>query len=235
MAVNKFLEFGSDCIDILSDEEYVENPTRSAGVQTGIASSTFHNKLFRQSSVMSASIGKVIADSGVDAGDESVEDLSDKIKTVFENKPTDEIAFDPTGTLLISTNVQDAIKEQLNYVEVVLDKDDWSASMYSSGGSFVNPDSDTYIGIPILQSITIPQNLFGKRYVSIKPVLGYHTVTPAYYPPINPIYYEKIEELKEFSKISFFSYSNVGEVHTITLQCYFSKPLIDLKIRIEGV
>lgn len=231
MAVNKFLEFGSDCIDILSDEEYVENPTRSAGVQTGIASSTFHNKLFRQSSIVNAAIGQVVSDEGLDAGDESVEDLSAKIKTAF--KQAKKITFDP-GTLFLSTNVEDAIKEPYNYVDIVIPASSWSASLYTDGGQFVNPASNSFWGVPFVQSITLAFNIYQKKNISIRLLKGNYTVVPSLYPPVNPFRYETMIESQEYGKISNI-YTNSAQTTKLFFECFYDKPMIDLTIRIEGV
>lgn len=85
MAINKFLEFGASCSDMLSDAEYVESTTRTGGVQSGIASSEFHNKMFRQTAIMCAAIGEVIKDYGLNADDSSLTSLVAAVKEVFDS------------------------------------------------------------------------------------------------------------------------------------------------------
>lgn len=80
---NKFLEFNEQKNDIQTDEEFLNDAQRKGGIQAGMARSIFHNKLFRQFSVMCSAIGQVVADIGADADDSSKASLVQAIKDTF--------------------------------------------------------------------------------------------------------------------------------------------------------
>ena len=66
MPSNNFLEFDSNSTNMMTDSEYNNSTQIVSGVQTGIAASVLHNKLFRQTSLMAATIAKIIELNGDD-------------------------------------------------------------------------------------------------------------------------------------------------------------------------
>lgn len=80
MALNKFLEFNEQKNEMQTDEQYNADTQRIGGLQTGLARTVLHNKLFRQASVMVSALGKVVADLGKNADDTSRDTLAKNIK-----------------------------------------------------------------------------------------------------------------------------------------------------------
>lgn len=86
MANNNFYVFDENANNIMTLTDYSNSTTRSNGVVSGIADSMLHNRLYRQSSIMVAALGQVIADAGVDANDDSLSDLISAIKSTLAVK-----------------------------------------------------------------------------------------------------------------------------------------------------
>lgn len=101
MAKNSFLVFDEQGTNIMSDAEYQAATQRVGGVLPGLAEPEMHNKLYRQTSIMAAAIGKVLADANLDATDASMTALAANIKALFVSKPLD--AY-PVGAIYISAN-----------------------------------------------------------------------------------------------------------------------------------
>jgi hypothetical protein len=59
---NNFLPFNVNGQNMMSDQDYDENNARANGVSPGLASSALHNKLFRQTSFMTAALGEALAE-----------------------------------------------------------------------------------------------------------------------------------------------------------------------------
>lgn len=77
---NKFLSFATGGTpNVIDDATYAALAARTAGFSSGVAQSAQLNKAWRQSSVMAAVLGQIIANNGVDASD------SDSVATLVTN------------------------------------------------------------------------------------------------------------------------------------------------------
>lgn len=106
MATNNFLVFDANASNIMSQSDYTSSNDRLNGVKTGIADSTLHNRIFRQSSIMVAALGQVIADAGTNANDTSLQDLVDAIKAtlVVKSGSTVDVGSGGTGASTFTNN-----------------------------------------------------------------------------------------------------------------------------------
>jgi len=98
MATNGFYVFDANEGNIMSVADYNSSSVRLNGVTTGVAESTLHNRLYRQTSIMAAAIGQVIADNGVNADDGNLATLIAAIKSVFATKTSGAINVSSGGT-----------------------------------------------------------------------------------------------------------------------------------------
>lgn len=64
----------------LNDTEYISNSHRKNGVVSGVADSKVHNKLFRQTSMMTFALASYIANQNLDAVDDNVEVLNKNLE-----------------------------------------------------------------------------------------------------------------------------------------------------------
>lgn len=116
MATNKFLIFDEAANNIQTDVDYLADVTRTDGIISGQARSIVHNKLFRQTSIMTSALGELIKDYGGDADDSIFATLVTNLKDTFLNADNQEVnaalatTYDYTGV----TNVDD-ILTSLNY------------------------------------------------------------------------------------------------------------------------
>lgn len=101
MAKNSFLVFNEQGANMQSDAEYQSSTQRIGGVLPGLAEPEMHNKLYRQTSIMAAAIGKVLAEAGYDASDANMTALAANIKALFVAKPLDSY---PVGSIYISAS-----------------------------------------------------------------------------------------------------------------------------------
>lgn len=98
MATNGFYVFDANSGNIMSVSDYSGSSVRLNGVTTGIADSQLHNRIYRQSSIMAAAIGQVLADNGVNADDGNLNVLVTAIKSVFATKISGAINVQSGGT-----------------------------------------------------------------------------------------------------------------------------------------
>ena len=101
MATNKFLVFDENGSEMMSDADYQAASQRINGVVPGLAEPTMHNKLYRQTSIMAAAIGRVLAQYNLDALDNDVAALAANIKSLFCFNVLD--AY-PVGAIYISAS-----------------------------------------------------------------------------------------------------------------------------------
>jgi len=101
MATNKFLIFDENGSNIMTDSEYQAATQRIGGVLPGLAEPTMHNKLYRQTSIMAAAIGRVLAQYNLDAPDDDLATLANNIKSLFCFNVLD--AY-PVGAIYISAS-----------------------------------------------------------------------------------------------------------------------------------
>lgn len=69
MANNNFKVFDENQTNIMSDEEYALHTQRADGVQSGVANSQLHNKIYRQATIMVKALADFIAGQEYDATD----------------------------------------------------------------------------------------------------------------------------------------------------------------------
>lgn len=69
--------------NMLNDIEYINNSHRKNGVVSGVADSKLHNKLFRQTSMMTFALASYIANQNLDAVDDSVDVLNKNLETAL--------------------------------------------------------------------------------------------------------------------------------------------------------
>ena len=84
----------------MSDTDYANHTQRSNGVQSGVASSALHNKLYRQVSMMSKALADFIASQAFDAKDEDSQLLSQNLQkalTKFAKTPLDDHNTNPAA------------------------------------------------------------------------------------------------------------------------------------------
>lgn len=100
MADNNFKVFDESKTNIMSDAEYEGHTQRAKGVQSGVASSALHNKLYRQVSMMSKALADFIASQAFDAKDEDSQLLSQNLQkalTKFAKTPLDDHNTNPAA------------------------------------------------------------------------------------------------------------------------------------------
>ena len=83
MATNNFYVFDENTNNIMSLADYSSSTTRANGVVSGIADSMLHNRLYKQTSIMVAALGQVIADSGTNASDSDLAALVSALKATL--------------------------------------------------------------------------------------------------------------------------------------------------------
>lgn len=110
MALNKFLEFNEQKNEMQTDEQYNADTQRIGGLQTGLARTVLHNKLFRQASVMASALGKVVADLGKNADDTSRDTLAQNIKDTMLAANNHALSAATSGLFGVG-NVDDALKK----------------------------------------------------------------------------------------------------------------------------
>lgn len=107
MATNNFYVFDENTNNIMSLSDYSSSTTRTNGVVSGIADSTLHNRLYRQTSIMVAALGQVIADSGTNASDSDLAALVSALKATLVVKSGGAaitVADGGTGASTFTTN-----------------------------------------------------------------------------------------------------------------------------------
>lgn len=82
-----FLQFDPGGTGAMSDVDYAAASQRLTGVVPGLAQSTLHNKLFLQTSTMSAAIGQVLSDLGYTVADSNYTTLKAAILAAFHYTP----------------------------------------------------------------------------------------------------------------------------------------------------
>lgn len=98
MATNNFYVFDENTNNIMTLSDYSASTTRTNGVVSGIADSMLHNRLYRQSSIMVAALGQVIADSGTDANDGDLAALVSALKSTLVIKSGSTVSVSDGGT-----------------------------------------------------------------------------------------------------------------------------------------
>lgn len=99
MATN-FLQFDTAATNILNDADYNANTQRINGVQTGLAQSALHNKLFYQASTMVSAIGTVLSNAGYTVADNNIANLIITINKAMMGGITQFVAKSTAGSAL---------------------------------------------------------------------------------------------------------------------------------------
>ena len=101
---SNFKVFNEDLQNTETDIEYATETQRISGLVTGIAKTKMHNKLFRQTSVMTAALAQFMADAGQTVSDNDLAALVSVIQETIET---------PTGAQSKADAVQDNLAEHL--------------------------------------------------------------------------------------------------------------------------
>jgi hypothetical protein len=88
MATSNFKVFNENFNNAETDAQYTADAQRIGGVVPGVAPSALHNKLYRQTSIMAAALGQVVADQGYDASDADLTALEQSLKSALINPAT---------------------------------------------------------------------------------------------------------------------------------------------------
>jgi len=81
--LNNFFVFNPTHNNMMTDVDYQNNAQRQNGLQSGIASSQLHNKLFYQVSAMVYALAAIVDQAGLVANDSDIPALIASLKTVF--------------------------------------------------------------------------------------------------------------------------------------------------------
>lgn len=114
---NDFLQFNPNGNNELTQVDYDANGVRTGGIVPGIALKEIYNKLFKQCSTMSAAIGELADDLGLNALDDNLTDLKNNLKIAFRN----DAIFNSKGY-----NPNDFVGNTRRIFDY-LDADDWVA------------------------------------------------------------------------------------------------------------
>lgn len=98
MGTNGFLVFDENRVNLLTDSEYQNSDYRKGGAVSGIAPSNIHNKLYLQTSLMSAALAQVIADTGQTVSDGSKDTLVAQLKALLGGTNYGSIRYETPGT-----------------------------------------------------------------------------------------------------------------------------------------
>lgn len=106
MAKSNFKVFAESVSDdnVMTDASYETDTQRVSGVVPGIADPLLHNKLYKQSTIMSAALAQVVAQAGYDAMDNDYTGLVANLRRTFAGsvngvKPDDKGNIDLTGII----------------------------------------------------------------------------------------------------------------------------------------
>ena len=106
MAKSNFKVFAESVSDdnVMTDASYETDTQRVSGVVPGIADPLLHNKLYKQSTIMSAALAQVVAQAGYDAMDNDYTGLVANLRKTFAGsvngvKPDDKGNIDLTGII----------------------------------------------------------------------------------------------------------------------------------------
>jgi hypothetical protein len=83
MANNNFKVFDESKTNIMSDTDYENHTQRKKGVQSGVASSAMHNKLYRQVSMIGKAVADFIQSQDFDANDADAQLLSENLSNAL--------------------------------------------------------------------------------------------------------------------------------------------------------
>lgn len=116
---NNFLVFDENNENVITDVEYQSHTQRIGGVLPGQALSNLHNKLYRQTSIMSSAIGDFISNNGFDASD------------------TDKVALTSSlqGAIDARIDTKQTVSTKVDEYNITLMANNWVGSPVQSGYS----------------------------------------------------------------------------------------------------
>lgn len=85
--ITNFKVFNEQFQNAMTDEEYMAEAQRTGGLVDGIAKTRMHNKLFRQTSIMTAALAQYMANKGYTATDEDLPSLVSALTDAFNDIP----------------------------------------------------------------------------------------------------------------------------------------------------
>lgn len=144
MANTNFLQFDSQAMNMLDDENYLADAQRVSGVSTGLARSLLYNKQAFQASTMAVALANVMVANGKDAMDNNLTSLTENLLNTFvttgqNNTFTRQNIF--LGDLIRSGNTDPGIKIKIaNYTRGT------NPSVPSSGNLKIVDGSDQLLG-----------------------------------------------------------------------------------------
>ena len=131
MATSNFKIFDESYSNIMGDTDYSSNTQRSGGVQNGIADPTLHNKLYRQVSVMAASLAAFVVNNGYDASDKDMSTLTSNFQNAILSviKNTYQGSIDDTVVPTLDKAVLNTLLSELAYqVKTITGETGWKKS-----------------------------------------------------------------------------------------------------------
>lgn len=126
MATTNILEFNVQKSNMMSDSSYSSSSQRNSGVTSGLADSSLHNKLFRQTSLMAAALAKAVQQSGYDVLDTSTaESIAMNILSLLKFSLKDSTTlqsytFSVENGILYLVNSSDNQKIQIGYYQQIV-------------------------------------------------------------------------------------------------------------------
>ena len=126
MATTNILEFNVQKSNMMSDSSYSSSSQRNSGVTLGLADSSLHNKLFRQTSLMAAALAKAVQQSGYDVLDTSTaESIATNILSLLKFSLSDSTTlqsytFSVENGILYLVNSSDNQKIQIGYYQQIV-------------------------------------------------------------------------------------------------------------------
>lgn len=131
MATSNFKIFDESYSNIMGDTDYSSNTQRSGGVKNGIADPTLHNKLYRQVSVMAASLAAFVVNNGYDASDKDLSTLTSNFQNAILSviKNTYQGSIDDTVVPTLDKAVLNTLLSELAYqVKAITGETGWKTS-----------------------------------------------------------------------------------------------------------
>lgn len=126
MATTNILEFNVQKSNMMSDSSYSSSSQRNSGVTSGLADSSLHNKLFRQTSLMAAALAKAVQQSGYDVLDTSTaESIATNILSLLKFSLNDSTTlqsytFSIENGILYLVNSSTKQKIQIGYYQQIV-------------------------------------------------------------------------------------------------------------------
>ena len=102
---NNIKQFNSTLANAMSDATYLASGALSTGLQSGLASSQLHNKLFAQTSIVSTAIAQMLDQAAKFASDTSLIGFQSSLMTFFRPAQGCDVAYVNSTTVSISSGL----------------------------------------------------------------------------------------------------------------------------------